>query len=63
MEKTVAKKNDYRGYEITRFGEKGALLSYQGQPVFIVGSGAEIRNDFLARLVEAYWQSTNTGTT
>ena len=32
-------------------------LEYKGQPVFIISSGVELREDFVVRLIEAYSQS------
>jgi hypothetical protein len=59
MEKAVVTKQNLQDYGITRFADKGTLLEYQGHPVFIVGSGVEVRDDFILRLIEAYGQSTH----
>ena len=59
MKKTEIDRKITSDYKLDRFCEKGTLLSYSGQPVFIIGSGVELREDFLARLIEAYSISTS----
>jgi len=57
MKKAVMEKKITSDYKLNHFGERGTILSRAGQPVFIIGSGVELREDFVVRLIEAYSQS------
>jgi len=53
MKKAVMENKFTSDYKLNRFGERGTILSHAGQPVFIIGSGVELREDFVVRLIEA----------
>jgi hypothetical protein len=57
MKKAVMEKKITSDYKLNHFGERGTILSHAGQPVFIISSGVELREDFVVRLIEAYSQS------
>jgi hypothetical protein len=57
MENNLSTEKEYSQYRLAKFCEKGTLLEYRGQPVFIIGSGVKFRDDFISRLIEAYSQS------
>ena len=59
MKKAVMENKFTSDYKLNRFGERGTILSHAGQPVFIIGSGVELKEDFVVRLIEAYSKSTS----
>jgi hypothetical protein len=53
MNNSLLKENYINNYNFREFGEKGIILEYLGQLVFILGSGDDLHDDFLDRLFDS----------
>ena len=53
MNNSLLKKKYINQYKFREFGETGILLECQGRPLFVIGSGADLRDDFIIRLFDS----------